>query len=192
MSTNKSSINRQPKIQASAADLIRILNMMMLPTVIALIFLFLLPTCCHSWQHWDYTSTPNNEYKQLWERDGKQLDRRGHTIVLYNESNVVLFGGRSNDAHRPHVPMTFDLVEIDGVLEFSTHDNMPLSSNYSPNNPRCQPVETCIPLSDSENDNEVCSYSWEHLIHNTSNNEQAKIEEACGFVPGEFHFYSLS
>ena len=104
--------------------------------------------------------------------------------MLYNESQIILFGGRGNDKHRSHVPQTFDLVEVEGVLEFATHDNKPLSSNYSPNNPRCQPVETCIPLSDSENDNEVCSYSWAHLVHNTSQNEQAKIEEACGFVPG--------
>jgi len=165
----------------------------MMSTVIAniILFIFLLPTCCYSWQEWDYTSTPNDEYKQLWLSSGLG-DRRGHTLVLYNESQVVLFAGRGNDSHRPHVPQTFELVEIDGVLEFATHDNKPLSSNYYPNNQRCEPVETCIPLSGSEKDNEVCSYSWEHLIHNTSQNEHAKIEEACGFVPGEYHFYSLS
>jgi len=163
----------------------------MLPSIIVNIILFILLLPTAAWQEWTYSSTSNDEYKQLWTRDGKQLDRRGHTLVLYNESQVILFAGRGNDSHRPHVPKRFNLVEIEGVLEFETHDNMPLSSNYSPNNPRCQPVETCIPLSDSENDNEVCSYSWEHLIHNTSQNEQAKIEEACGFVPGEYHF-SLS
>ena len=158
-------------------------------TAISLVFLLLLPTLCYSWQEWNYTSTPNDEYKQLWLRDGLG-ERRGHSLLLLNESQIILFAGRGNDAHRPHVPQTFELVEIEGVLEFATHDNKPLSSNYSPNNPRCQPVETCIPLSDSEND-KVCSYSWDNLIHNTSQNEQVKIEEACGFVPGESHILCL-
>ena len=161
---------------------------MILPSIIVTIILFILLVPTAAWQERTYSSTANDEYKQLWARDGKQLDRRGHTLVLYNESQVILFAGRGNDSHRPHVPMTFDLVEVEGVLEFATHDDMPLSSDYSPNNPRCKPVETCLPLtntSDSENDNEVCSYSWDHLIYNTSQNEQAKIEEACGFVPGE-------
>jgi len=160
----------------------------MLPSIIAniIFFVLLLPTC-YSWQQWDYTSTPNDEYKKLWARDGLG-ERRGHSLLLLNESQVILFAGRGSDSHSPHVPQTFELVEIEGVLEFATHDNKPLSSNYSPNNPRCQPVETCIPLSsNSENDKEVCSYSWENLISNTSQTEQAKIEEACGFVPGEYH-----
>ena len=158
---------------------------MTIPSIIVniILFIFLLPTAS-SWQEWKYTSNSTDEYRQLWLNEGLG-DRRGHSLVLYDKSQVILFAGRGNDAHRPHVPSRFDLVEIEGVLEFTTHDNMPLSSDYTPNNPRCQPVETCIPVSDSENDNEVCSYSWEHLVHNTSQNEQAKIEEACGFVPGE-------
>ena len=142
-----------------------------MPSIIAVVLLLFLPTCLVAWKQYDYFSNPTDKWKQL--------DRRGHSLVLMNESQVILFGGRGSDSHRPQI-------QIDGVLEFATHDNMPLSSNYTPNNPKCKPVETCIPLSDSENDNEVCSYSWDYLIHNTSQNEQVKIEEACGFVPGEF------
>ena len=147
-----------------------------MPSIIAVVLLLFLPTCLVAWKEYDYFSNPTDKWKQL--------DRRGHSLVLMNESQVILFAGRGSDSHRPQI-------QIEGVLEFATHDNKPLSSNYSPNNVRCQPVETCILLSDSEND-KVCSYSWENLIHNTSQNEQAKIEEACGFVPGENHFYSLS
>lgn len=88
----------------------RILYNMMLPSIIfnIILFILLLPTA--AWQEWNYSSTPNDEYKQLWLSSGLG-DRRGHTLVLYNESKVVLFGGRSNDAHRPHVPQTFELVE---------------------------------------------------------------------------------
>lgn len=62
---------------------------------------------------------------------------------------------------------------------------MPLSSSYDPTLEMCQPKETCVPLSQSSSGNdEVCAYSWEHLLrHNPSPSEQAKIEETCGFVP---------
>eukprot|EP00970_Alexandrium_tamarense_P006038 scaffold1012_cov189-Alexandrium_tamarense.AAC.23 len=92
---------------------------------------------------------------------------------------------RGNDAHRPHVPSRFSVVDDRGVLEFSTYDGMPLSSSYDPTLEMCQPKETCVPLSQSSSGNdEVCAYSWEHLLqHNPSPSEQAKIEETCGFVP---------
>ena len=111
--------------------------------------------------------------------------RRGHSLVLYNETKVILFGGRGNDAHRRHVPKRFHVEEEQGVLDFTTHDGYPLSSSYSPDSARCQPVETCTPLQDdSSGSEEVCSYSWEHLFKdNPSPTKQAKIEETCGFSP---------
>ena len=105
-------------------------------SIIAVVFLLFLPTCLVAWKEYDYFSNPTDKWKQL--------DRRGHSLVLMNESQVILFGGRGNDKHRPHVPQTFELVEIEGVLEFATHDNKPLSSDYiGPNNPRWyfQPIQ---------------------------------------------------
>ena len=145
----------------------------------------ILPINC--WQQWNFTSFPNDEWRELWARDGLG-DRRGHTMVLYNESKVILFGGRGNDAHLPHVPRRFDIVEEGGVLEFATHDNKPLSTNYSPDSSQCQPVKTCIPLTNSSSGKEeVCSFSWEHALQNiTSSIDLTKIEEVCGFVPGKY------
>ena len=117
-------------------------------------------------------------------------ERRGHSLVLFNDTKVILFGGRGNDAHRPHAPTRFDVVEVGGVLEFSTYDGMPLSKSYSPDSDGCRPVETCVKLVNSTTGNqEVCSYSWEHLLQdNPSPTDQAKIEETCGYVPAGVYY----
>lgn len=106
-------------------------------------------------------------------------------MVVYNKTKVVLFGGRGNDAHRPHVPSRHNVVEDRGLLEFSTHDSYPLSSTYDPQSEVCQPTQTCVSLTDASSGNrEVCSFSWEHLVENdASPSEQLRIEEMCGFVP---------
>jgi len=106
-------------------------------------------------------------------------------MVVFNESKVVLFGGRGNDAHRPHVPSRYNIVEDRGLLEFSTYDEHPLSSVFDPQSEFCQPVQTCVSLTDASSGNEeVCSYSWQHLTRqDLSHTEQTRIEEMCGFVP---------
>ena len=104
--------------------------------------------------------------------------------MVFNETKVVLFGGRGNDAHRPHVPSRYNVVEDRGLLEFSTYDDYPLSSVYDAQSAFCQPAQTCVPLSDASSGNEeVCSYSWHHLLGGElSPNEQTRIEDTCGFV----------
>ena len=116
--------------------------------------------------------------------------RRGHSLVVLNETKVILFGGRGNDAHRQHVPKRFDIVEIDGVLEFSTLDSMPLNNIYSPDSELCQPVMTCVSLKNSSSENnEVCSYSWHHLLHDgISPSDQATVEAMCGFAPAGVYY----
>ena len=142
------------------------------------------------WQQWNFSSHTNDDWRELWTLAEGPGARRGHTLVLFNQTKLILFGGRGNDAHRPHVPKRFDVVDVDGVLEFSTHDGVPLSTDYSPYSPRCQPVETCVPLTNASSGNkEVCSYSWDHLLlENPNSNAQAKIEEACGYVPAGVYY----
>lgn len=163
---------------------------LILPPRAAPVFSFIILWIClieqiYSWQQWDYSSYTNDEWRDLWTLAEGPGERRGHTLVVYDNSKVVLFGGRGNDAHRKHVPKRFNAVEEGGVLEFSTHEGMPLSSSYSPDSEGCRPVETCVPLTNASSGNkEVCSYSWEHLLQgNPSPTEQGEIEEACGFVP---------
>eukprot|EP00956_Cyclotella_meneghiniana_P039918 scaffold182810_cov23-Cyclotella_meneghiniana.AAC.1 len=140
---------------------------------------------CDSWQKWNYTSFANDNWKEFWSTATGPNARRGHTMVVFNESKVVLFGGRGNDAHRPHVPSRYNIVEDRGLLEFSTYDEHPLSSVFDPQSEFCQPVQTCVSLTDASSGNEeVCSYSWQHLTRqDLSHTEQTTIEEMCGFVP---------
>ena len=144
----------------------------------------------HCWQQWDFLSHTNDDWRELWTLAEGPGERRGHTLVLFNQTKLILFGGRGNDAHRPHVPKRFDVDEVDGVLGFSTYDGVALSSSYSPDSPRCRPVETCVPLTNASSGNkEVCSYSWDHLLlENPNSNAQAKIEAACGYVPAGVYY----
>ncbi|KAL7553832.1 hypothetical protein ACHAWF_017166 [Thalassiosira exigua] len=144
----------------------------------------------YSWQQWDFISYTTDDWRDIWMLGEGPSERRGHSLVLFNHSKVILFGGRGNDAHRKHVPSRFHVVEEEGVLEFSTHDGMPLSSIYNPDSPVCQPIETCMPLTNASSGNEeVCAYSWEHLLQDDPTpTEQAKIEETCGYVPVGVHY----
>lgn len=139
----------------------------------------------HCWQKWDYSSYSTADWIELWSIADGPGERRGHSLVLFNESKVILFGGRGNDAHRPHIPKRYNVVEEEGVLAFSTYDGMPLSPNYSSDSQKCQPIETCTPLLNASSGNEeACSYSWDHLLHdNPTTSEHTRIEEECGFVP---------
>ena len=83
------------------------------------------------WQQWDFTSYTNDQWRELWTMAEGPGERRGHSLVLFNDTKVILFGGRGNDPHRPHAPKRFDVVEVGSVLEFSTYDGMPLSKSYS-------------------------------------------------------------
>lgn len=114
-------------------------------------------------------------------------------MVVFNETKVILFGGRGNDAHRPHVPSRYNVEEDRGLLEFSTYDSFPLSSTYNPQSEFCRPILACVPLTNaSSGSEEVCSYSWEHLLeHGPSPNEQARIEEMCGFVPVGIYYNDI-
>jgi len=42
-------------------------------------------------------------------------------MVLYG-TQILLFGGRSNEVKRQHVPMTYEIEDVDGVLEFVSYD----------------------------------------------------------------------
>lgn len=61
------------------------------------------------WQSW------------TWEGGDGPGERQGHTMNLYG-SQVIIFGGRTNDTSVEHIPKTYEIQEIDGKLEFTTYD----------------------------------------------------------------------
>ncbi|KAL3794138.1 hypothetical protein HJC23_012845 [Cyclotella cryptica] len=146
---------------------------------------------CNSWQKWDSSSFSTDDWRELWSLSDGPGARRGHSLVIFNKTKVVLFGGRGNDAHRKHVPSRYNVVEDRGLLEFSTYDSFPLSSSYDPESEVCKPMETCTRLKEASSGNEqVCSYSWEHLIENAhSPNEQERVEEMCGVYYNDVWVY---
>eukprot|EP01041_Mallomonas_annulata_P005967 gene5966-12038_t len=111
----------------------------------------ILPLLCVSWRPWNYTYLPSvNDTEQvskfqLWKNTWGRKDafgnltaeglrihgprpRRGHTLVVIG-TYLVMFGGRDNNLPRElHVPKTYNVKDINGVLEFTTYDKKPVSA----------------------------------------------------------------
>lgn len=51
--------------------------------------------------------------------------RAGHSMALFNDS-VILFGGRGNEVNTRHNPKTYEVVNVNGSLEFKTYDQKPV------------------------------------------------------------------
>ena len=97
--------------------------------------------------------------------------------------------------NRPHVPKTYELKDVDGQLEFATHDGKPLSPSYDPAS--CQPEIVCHNLTAEAKGNgtaahreeDICTYSWQKdMDREGAKDHRRKIEEQCGFVPSALFF----
>ena len=140
----------------------------------------------HSWQQWNYSSFATDDWKDIFGFAEGPRGREGHSMVVWNETKVVMFGGRDNEVHRPHVPKTYNMVEEEGVFGFETYDGKPLLSGYDP---ACLPEKTCVALTNATSgNNESCSYSWQHAIDDTTASQRQQKEESCGFATtGQFY-----
>jgi len=157
----------------------------------------------------------HREWFKLWKEHPKEGPggRAGHTLLaIPNSTKLIMFGGRGNDKQVPHVPSTYELVEIDGKLEFTTYDAKPLyKGQVSPTYEKdygqhedliCQPSATCISWSDgsveiiqlssneevftleSNTEEMVCNFKWTHPHQSYLSDEQEiEWERMCGFTP---------
>ena len=142
----------------------------------------------HSWQQWNYSSFTTDDWKDLWgPADGPQ-GRQGHSIVLWNETKIVLFGGRDNEVQKPHVPKTYELIDDEGILKFESYDQKPVREGYDPLS--CQPKIKCIDLQGAKSgNNETCSYSWDHILTDDMTDPQReRKEEECGFATSGVYY----
>jgi hypothetical protein len=48
--------------------------------------------------------------------------RRGHSFVTY-EDQLVVFGGRTEDTTKTHVPKTYEITRVNGSLEFLSYED---------------------------------------------------------------------
>ena len=113
------------------------------------VFFLYLPMPTTSWQKWDYTGRPHkNEklfanWRDTWGYPSGPRGRRGHTMVLYNSTKLLLFGGRDNEHMKKHVPKTYEIEVVEGEFHFKTYDQQPVNPTYDV---QCAPIETCTPL----------------------------------------------
>ena len=135
-----------------------------------------------SWQHWEYSSFATDDWRDTWGFESGPRGRQGHSMVVWNDK-VVLFGGRDNEIHRPHIPKNYDLVEDQGVFHFASYSDKPLLTEYDPT---CVPEMICTNLTNAASgNNETCSYSWQYVLDDSINgNGKNRVdkEESCGFA----------
>mmetsp|Transcript_17675 Transcript_17675/g.28625 ORF Transcript_17675/g.28625 Transcript_17675/m.28625 type:complete len:597 (-) Transcript_17675:1352-3142(-) len=82
---------------------------------------------CFAWREWDYSTETTDEWEDIWGySEGPRL-RRGHSLVIHkDQGRIILFGGRDNNILRAHNPKTYEVVEINGTLEFNNYDQNPV------------------------------------------------------------------
>ena len=80
--------------------------------------LLLVATTANAWQRWEYKSDATQQWRELWGLERGPGARRGHSLVMHHKpatdtekatTKIVLFGGRSNEIFKQHVPKTYEL-----------------------------------------------------------------------------------
>ena len=67
-----------------------------LKSILILLLFSIQDMYAHAWQNWNSDN---------WNNIKGPGGRKGHSIVLYNESKIIVFGGRDNDIQRSHRPI---------------------------------------------------------------------------------------
>ncbi|GLE06881.1 hypothetical protein PINS_up016550 [Pythium insidiosum] len=57
-----------------------------------------------------------------WRNSSGPGARSGHSLVFY-KSELIVFGGRTLDTNKRHVPKTYDIQSVNGTLQFSTYED---------------------------------------------------------------------
>jgi hypothetical protein len=167
---------------------------MMMNAIIFFFFPLIIINSVKSWKEVQYTSITTDEWRDNFKNLSGPNGRSGHTLVLFQETKLILFGGRDNDAQRHHVPTTIDVVDKDGILEFATYDAKPIrevklnarNRTQEEIDSLCKFQETCISFNNAtaSGNTQVCTQQWTHpLQKNMTQQELYQWEETCGFVP---------
>lgn len=88
------------------------------------------PPPAYAWQRWSSSSTTTEEWKNVWQKEQGPGARRGHSMLLFGESKLILFGGRSHEVEREHTPKTYRVAEVDGTIDFLSYED-PLNNATS-------------------------------------------------------------
>jgi hypothetical protein len=134
-----------------------------------------------------WNDTVHREWFRLWRQHPREgpRGRSGHSLLTTkNNSSLILFGGRDNDQHVSHVPSTFELVEINGKLEFVNYDEKELYKGHHSDRDSigsdaiaasdlCQRTATCISWRDgSVIDVPLLSYCGENETRSNGTDDE--------------------
>jgi hypothetical protein len=98
-----------------------------LGALVAALVVFRAPNPAGAWVQWETSTTAPQEWQDEWGLELGPGARIGHSMALYNgDSRLILFGGRSNDIRREHIPTTYEIMRQDGSLYFVTYDEKPV------------------------------------------------------------------
>ena len=112
--------------------------MMLLPRLLAIV------TTTHAWQRWEYKSDATQQWRELWGLERGPGARRGHSLVMHHKpatdteqatTKIVLFGGRSNEIFKQHVPKTYEIKISSGTIDFVSYDKSPIKTEMCTTDP---------------------------------------------------------
>ena len=112
--------------------------MMLLARLLAIV------TTTHAWQRWEYKSDATQQWRELWGLERGPGARRGHSLVLHHKpatdtekatTKIVLFGGRSNEIFKQHVPKTYEIKISSGTIDFVSYDKSPIKTEMCTTDP---------------------------------------------------------
>ena len=106
--------------------------------------LLLVATTANAWQRWEYKADATQQWKELWGLERGPGARRGHSLVLHHKpatdtekatTKIVLFGGRSNEIFKQHVPKTYEIKISSGTIDFVSYDKSPIKTEMCTTDP---------------------------------------------------------
>ena len=111
--------------------------------------LLLVATTANAWQRWEYEADATQQWKELWGLERGPGARRGHSLVLHHKpatdtekatTKIVLFGGRSNEIFKQHVPKTSEIKISSGTIDFVSYDKSPIKTEMCTTNDQGEQV----------------------------------------------------
>lgn len=105
------------------------------------------PAPVHGWQNWSTgwchdqdgntssSTAGGHRCSSEWESDPGPRD--GHSMLLHNDTKLVIYGGRTNNVQYEHRPKKFNITFKDGKLVFESYHSVELTDCEGVESDRC-------------------------------------------------------
>ena len=150
--------------------------------------LLLVATTANAWQRWEYKSDATQQWRELWGLERGPGARRGHSLVMHHKpatdtekatTKIVLFGGRSNEIFKQHVPKTYEIKISSGTIDFVSYDKSPIKTEMCTTDPDTGEQVCRNPINVGLYFNDVWAYELE-----CSREGATPADKFCGGVFG--------